>query len=288
MKQKKNKKVTTLGAEKRRSERRSTNAKRAHVKNSSRKRDSKRKRVVYDGGISGDLVYILLMVAALIAAIGFATTAFFKVSDIDVVGNERTSASEIRAAAGIEQGDKLFYLSSREINKRVSEKIPYVDKVNLKRRPPDTVILDVLECVPVAAVSHGGIYYVIDDDCKLLEYYPITGTCEYPVITGLSVSSQTIGKEIDLGDDLRLVSLRAIASEVLTVEELASHIKDLDMEKLYDVSFNYDSRLRVDLGEADELTKKIRLFNEVLLKLEPTDKGTVSLKNTENITFLPN
>ncbi len=287
MKQKKNKKVTTLGAERRRSERRRTKSVKADVKNS-RKRDSKRKRVVYDGGISGDLIYILLMAAALIAAIGFATTAFFKVSDIDVVGNERTSASEIRAASGIEQGDKLFYLSGNKISKRVSEKIPYVDKVNLKRRPPDTVELQVLECVPVAAVSYGGIYYVIDDDCKLLEYYPITGECEYPVITGLSVSSQTIGKEIDLGDDIRLVSLRAIASEVLATEELASHIKELDMEKLYDVSFNYDSRLRVDLGEANDLTKKIRLFSEVLEKLEPTDKGTVSLKNTENITFLPN
>ncbi len=286
MKQKKRRNVTDNGAENRRSDRR--NVKQTNKKTVRHGKNVKKKRVVYDGGISGDLIYAILMTIALVAAIGFATTQFFKVSDIEVIGNERTSASEIRSASGIAHGDKLFYLNGFEISRDVSKIIPYVDEVRIKRRPPSTVVLDVTECVPVAAISCGGVYYVIDKDCKLLEYFPITGKSEYPVITGLNVISQTLGETVDVEDELRLVSLRAIASEVMTNEDVAPRISELNMEKLYDVSFMYDGRLRVDLGEADSLTKKVRLFNEVLEKLEESDKGTVSLKNTESITFLPN
>lgn len=247
----------------------------------------KRKKVVYEGGISGDLIYVILMILAITAALGFAVTVFFKVSVIEIRGTERTSSAQIRAVSGLEEGDKMLFLNRFEIKENIFEEIPYVDEIRIRQIPPSKVVIEVTECVPVAAISNGGIYYLINDDAKLLEYFPITGPSDYPVVTGLEVQTNAVGKTIDLGDELRLVSLKAVVASLATDTELCEDISEINMEKLYDVWFTYDGRLRVALGEADKLEKKLKLFKEVLTKLERTDKGTVGLKNTDTVTFLP-
>jgi len=246
-----------------------------------------RKKKKYEGGISGDLIYIILMVIALLGAVSFVITVFFKVSSIEVTGTARTSATEIRAASGIQEGDRLLFVNRFDVTDRIFAQIPYVDEIRVRKIPPNKVILEVTECEPAIAVSSGNVYYLIDDSCKLLEYFPVTGPSEYPVVTGLKVVSKELGKTLDLGDDLHIVSLQAVVKAFAPDKDLCKEVSEINMEKLYDVSFLYDGRLKVNLGEADELEKKLRLFGEVLNKLERTDKGTVGLKNTDSVTFLP-
>jgi len=252
-----------------------------------KKKSASKKKVKYEGGISGDLIYIILMTIAIAAALFFSMTVFFKVSSIEVSGNERISSTEIRAASGIEDGDRMLFLNRFEIRDRIFASIPYVDEIRIRQYPPNKVVLEVTECEPVAAVSSGSIYYLIDAKAKLLEYFPITGPSAYPVITGLDVQTQELGKTLDLGDELRIVSLKSVVDSLATDPELCKEIGEINMEKLYDVSFTYDGRLKVNLGEADKLSKKLKLFKEVLTKLERTDKGTIGLKKTDSVTFLP-
>ena len=285
--QKKDPNKTALDADNRRKRRKTARRRREEthrIRNDAPKKIHKKHR---EGGISGDLIYVLAMVIAIVAAVGFSLTSFFEIRTIQVVGNQHTLASEVRAASGIQEGDKLWFINRYEIQENIFAQLSYVDEIRIKQIPPDTVVLQVAECQPVAAIASGGVYYVIDKNCKLLEYYPITQPNSYPIITGVTVQNAIPGRPVEVDDDLRAVSLKAIVENVLTNEIVANQISELNMEKLFDVYFYYDGRLRVNLGEADELEQKIQLFAEVVEKLEPTDKGTVSLKSLDTITFLP-
>ncbi len=247
----------------------------------------KHPRKKYEGGISGDLIYITLMIVAVSAAVWFAVSAFFTVSDIDVVGAQRTNAAQIRASSGITVGDRLLFINRFTVKDKIFAENPFVKEVSVKKYPPDRIVLEVTERQPVAAVASGSVYYLVDEDCKLLEYFPITGPCEYPTITGLTVKAMDLGKDIVLEDDLRFISLQAVTAALSVDKEITEKMGEINMDKLYDVYFTYDGRLRVNLGEAVDLPKKLKLLGEVLKKLESTDKGTISLKHTDNVTFLP-
>jgi len=248
---------------------------------------TKKKKVKYEGGISGDLIYFTLMAVALAGVLLFIVSVFFKVSVIEVTGTSRTSATEIRNASGIEVGDRLLFVNRFSVSDAVFETNPYVAEIRVKKYPPNKVILEVTESEPTATVSSGSVYYLIDAECKLLEYYPITGPSAYPTIEGLEVQTRDLGKTLDLGDELRIVSLKTVVKAFAEDEEMASETGVINMEKLYDVTFTYDNRFRVSLGEADNLKKKFSLFKEVIKKLEKTDSGTINLKGTDSVTFMP-
>ena len=62
------------------------------------------------------VLFKLLCLAALVAALTFGATVFFQVETIAVTGNSRYTQDEIIAASGVQVGDNLFRMNKKQIS----------------------------------------------------------------------------------------------------------------------------------------------------------------------------
>lgn len=99
------------------------------------------------------VLFKLLCVAALAAALTFGATVFFQVETIAVAGNSRYTQEEIIAVSGVQVGDNLFRMSKKQISEQILHQLPYVESVSILRGLPSTITFQVTEWDAVAQVE---------------------------------------------------------------------------------------------------------------------------------------
>ena len=117
----------------------------------SEKKKRKRRRKRRNKGRFNFLLKGLTMLAVL-AAMTMGATVFFQLEQVDVVGNERYTAQEIQRISGLVQGDNLFRINKNEIKEEILQTLPYVEDVNITRRLPSTIQIEVMEWDAVARI----------------------------------------------------------------------------------------------------------------------------------------
>ena len=135
------------------------------------------------------VLYKLLSVVVISGAIVAALTLFFKVETITVSG----TTEEIITASGIQQGDNLFLLNKYEIYESILEKLPYVSSVNISRKLPDTLLIEVTDSNQGGVIEDHGTYWVLSAEGKILGKRAEAG--HGALITGLTLSEPEVGKK---------------------------------------------------------------------------------------------
>jgi cell division protein FtsQ len=111
-------------------------------------------------------------VADLAAGIGRSTkeataAAGFSVQHVKVVGRESTPRDELLAAVGVARNDPILFVDVDAARERI-EQISWVKRAAVRRMLPDTVLIDLVERVPVARWQIDGQTVLIDRDGKVL------------------------------------------------------------------------------------------------------------------------
>jgi len=250
---------------------------------SANKRRRRRRRRVRG---QSNTVFALLFAVLFIVVVLVAITVFFKVSRINIVGQTRYSAAEIRDASGIKTGDNLFIINKFSCIQKISGAFVYLDTVKMDRILPDTIVITVAECIPEAAVSMKGKYWLIEKKGKLLEEAGQEAASKYPVVYGIEVEEAAPGTIIDPEKEQRIKPLFEILNSART-NGILNDIVSINMEKLSDLSLQYSDRFSVELGLSEELDRKIRFLKAVLEKLGASDRGVIDLTDTKEVRFRP-
>lgn len=141
----------------------------------------------------------LLSVLAVAAAVAVACVVFFRVNQIEVVGNQRYSAGEIIDASGIRIGDNLIMLPRSRVVASILTELPYVEAVTPQRVLPDGVILRVRERSAAASVDSGEGRWLISSQGKLLEQEG--DGAQAMRITGLTALAPYAGGELGVAEE---------------------------------------------------------------------------------------
>lgn len=113
-------------------------------------------------------IWFLLIIGIVIAGVVLSLTLFFNVSSIQVNGASQYADSEIIKACGVKNGDNLFLINRDKVEEHVQQNLPYTGAVQVKRKLPSTLVLDVEDSTIAAAVHQGTEYYLINADGKVL------------------------------------------------------------------------------------------------------------------------
>jgi cell division protein FtsQ len=100
----------------------------------------------------------------LVAGLGAWTmygTAVFGVREIQVVGTGITTVEQVRAATGIRADTPLARVDLDAVTGRV-QALPPVDRAVVSRDWPHTLVVEVVERTPIAAVPSGGAFLLLD------------------------------------------------------------------------------------------------------------------------------
>lgn len=220
-------------------------------------------------------LYKMLSVVALAAAVFMGATVFFRVEHVEVTGNVRYDAAQVEQASGVARGDNLFGLNKYDTAARIRRALPYVESVNIRRRLPDTLILNVNECVAAAQLNSGEGGWLISASGKVLDWSDTPHTLRVdgvdPVLpeTGTAL---TVKPEYQARADGMIALLQAM-------EELGmlSRATRLDLSSVTCIRMELDGRFTVKLPVSGDFSYLLAAMDKAIQSLEPYEHGGLDL-----------
>ena len=141
-------------------------------------------------------VFILLF-AAVLCGVGFyCVSVFCRATHIEVTGSTRYAAEDIIEAADIGEEQNIFTISQKALNERITALCPYIERVTLHRRLPDTLELELHEFNTIyACIGSMGRVTTLSADGKVLEQ--CASLPEYTcLLLGADFSGYTAGEKL--------------------------------------------------------------------------------------------
>lgn len=247
-----------------------TNVKR----NQNSKRTRRRRRNV-------SLYCFLVIILVLGIGILLSVTLFFNINKIDVKGDVDYSSEEIIRISGIGVGDNMVRLDAKRAADNILGSMIYIEDVNIDKKYPDTLEINVTRCVAAANIQFGDKYIIVSQKGKILE---ITESSQNDLITvtGFEPSSETLGTYIESVDEQKT----EIYYEIFNyISENDNKIVSVDIEDKYDIKVNYDNRVNFEMGNSNDVTYKLQLAETVFNDLDDDKKGTMEMIGSNQISF---
>lgn len=228
-----------------------------------------------------------LMFVVVIVSIIFVMSVFFRVADIQVVGNTHYTDAEIIRAIDIEEGDNLFFFDRFAAISRVFAKLPYIEEVSVERHLPDSVTIEVTESKALAYLVLGDEFWTLDHNCKVLGKAVEEELTALIPVEGIKPGTLLIGETMQTEDgDAELV---AYLQEILfQVQErgIYMNISMIDFADPDNVFIYYSDRFTIRLGQNSNTEYKFGMLVSVLEKLTNGDVGYLDLSDGSTAHFM--
>ncbi len=232
------------------------------------------------------IIKFILVIGVLIAIGVFALTSpLFNISEIKVVGENKNSKSLYVRLAGLKIQENTFNFRKKDVISNI-EKEPYVESVEIKRKLPNTIEIEVKERTikfllkldeeKYAYIDENG--YVLEISSEKLPVIILTGfsTDSSKVIPGLRLMEEDIEKLNDVLQILDAVKSNEINQEMNTIDITNKHNYKLEFEK---------EAKEVVLGDISELNTKM-LYMKYVLNEQEGVPGTIYLEKSK-VYFSP-
>ena len=139
----------------------------------------------------------LLIVAAVVLALIFGMSIFFKVDieKVSVAGTGKYTPLQIRDASGIKDGDNLLSISEARIANNIQNTLPYVNKVRVGIKLPDTVKIEIVEFEVVYSIeATDGSWWLMRSDGELAEKTNDADAGQHTKILGVQIADPVQGE----------------------------------------------------------------------------------------------
>ena len=212
------------------------------------------------------------------AVLIFLMSIFFRVSSVEVQGNSYYTAQEIQDAAGIVEGDNLFFINRFRVVSGIFARLPYIEDVSIKRYLPNKVVLTVSECVALACVTVEGEAWVIDRGCRILTKASQAERESLMEIRGVTPLTTETGKVFETGDeDAGKVEYLCEILDAMQEQGIYADVGYLDVTNVNSASFSYLDRFTVKLGGAGETAARLQKLVSAVSQLREDDRGTIDV-----------
>jgi len=242
-------------------------------------------------------LYKLLSFLVIFAALLAGSVAFFRVNHISVTGNSRYTTEEVVAAAGVSSGENLLLVDRNQTAIAITDALPYVEKVSVIKRLPDTMELRVTESVAVAAVQAEGSWWLINGDCKLLERGDESMRGELPQVLGLTPLVPVVAGRITIDqtietEQVKLDGLKNLLSALQAWGMMDRLSGFIDLSSGTDIYFGCGNALTVQIPISGDFDRRLLSLQRVLDTFQEQGEeatGTLDLTHGDHTArLLPN
>lgn len=231
---------------------------------------------------------IVLAVTTLVAAGSYLGYRFITTSDrfavrvIEVRGNAQVSVEEIKARMGVVPGDNIFGVELSAMA-RALEAEPMIERALVRRRLPDTLIIEIEEREPAVLVELGGLY-LADREGQVFKRALIErgDGAGLPVITGLGRAEYAEDPEA-VAARIR-EALAAAATYAGSAAATRPALGEINIHPRHGITFTTYERavaVRVGHGDMDALSGRLEAFDAAWQALsdEERDRARIVYAN---------
>tara|TARA_Y100000590_G_scaffold417719_1_gene517713 strand:- start:1878 stop:2561 length:684 start_codon:yes stop_codon:yes gene_type:complete len=108
---------------------------------------------------------------------------FFKITKIEIVGNKLTKSKEIKEKLNDIYGKNILFIKEDDIKKPLKS-ISFLDKIEVKKKYPNDVVITVFETEPLAIIYKDNIKYILDSSSNLIDFNENIFSEDFPIIFG--------------------------------------------------------------------------------------------------------
>ncbi|MGF7185061.1 cell division protein FtsQ [Desulfitispora alkaliphila] len=208
----------------------------------------------------GQLILMILIVIISFAV--FMQSSFFNITKISVVGAKELGVNEVINLTDIKPGQNLFKVNIKEANENLKLH-PWINEVNVKRKFPSTLEINLTEHTAVAVVIVENKYAVVEENGMILEYTDNLASVLIPIITGARMKEKiTYGEQIQ-----EEAILRALAIANKTPPEIYNILSEINVTNNGNIVVFLTNGLHIRLGSAkqagENMERAIELLNEL-------------------------
>ena len=233
---------------------------------------------------AGRIVLAATVIIVAITAAILSLTVFFNIKAIDIYGESKYSSKQIIKAAGVELDSNLIRLKSKEVEKKIEDKLPYIQNAKIVKKLPTSLEIRVQSAVVAGYIEENGNFSLVSVEGKLLENLK-TRPEGYAEIIGVSAENVKLSQTIK-DENGSLKSVEKIYSAFNSQEQ--NNITKINVSDSLNMSFVYRNRITVELGSTAELDEKLNFVSKILkdtTKIGEDDVGTMYASNARRISY---
>lgn len=193
---------------------------------------------------------VLVLSLGVLALYYFSQSQFFALKNIDARGLIKLARAEVVRKSGLTAGMNYFRLDVKQAEERLRS-IPLIERVEVRKRFPDAVVISVKEREPRAVLCVSGGFWVLDKHGYCLERMVGEGY-SLPVITGLEPDSLTPGDRVSEKKQLQSV-LAALGDDV------QNYISEININSENNLIAYSRGGVPILLGTTEKLPEKLKL-----------------------------
>ncbi len=219
--------------------------------------------------------------ALMTALIGFLSIAgavatfilVFRLESVAVEGNSVYSDAELIEMVPILQDENIFSFSTLDVELQITEEFVYIESVDVRRRLPATVVIEVTPSIERYMIEDGSQRYIVSETLKTLRIAQDGDV--FCGIVGLDQTTPEIGDPITSKDENKQ-SMFLLLLDELEKANLLEKVTEINIIDTLNMEFIYDGRITVVLGSDLSMDYKIQMVNKVLQdSIQESEIGTI-------------
>ena len=226
----------------------------------------------------------LATVVAVVMALMFGLSIFFKVEVITVSGADKYDAWVVKEASGIELGDNLLSFGKAKACGKITAALPYVESVRIGIKLPDTVNIEIKELdVAYSVKDSAGNWWLMTAEGRIVgnvngatagDYTNVLGVAlDYPIAGQQAVAYEepastegtdtgAMTESVVRGSDRLTVALEIL--QYLEERGIIGEAASVNVADLGNIELWYGQRFRVKLGNNTNLAYKIECMDAAI------------------------
>lgn len=224
-------------------------------------RKRRRKRILFN-------IILLILFTSIFATFALKSD-LFNISEINIDGNNKLTKNTIESASGITVGENIFKIKLGNSEKDI-KKLSYIKDVNIKRKFPSTININITEREEVVQFKNISSYVLVDIEGYVLDFKD-TKDENLPILNGFNINvlpSENIF-DIEYGNELK-----NLINDEANIEIL-KNFSEINFESYDNINIILNNGIVIAFGPLDDVKYKLRYLNEILKDIE---KKQISVK----------
>lgn len=224
---------------------------------------------------------VILLVVWAISAVAGALAVVKSVGIVDTAGNSPYSEAQVSEAAGVSVGMRKNDFDTAEAEAAVLEKLPFVSRVEVRKRAGGKVEITLTCQTPKYAATIAGEQYLLSEDMRVLGI-GASGEGILPLELP-RVRRAIAGQTVSFFEDSGYIGETL---GTLYASPLADRLDSVDLSDRYSVRLLYGDRFTVRLGDTSDMESKLetaaRLISDASLADSP--QATIDVSDLRHPT----
>ncbi len=248
--------------------------------NNYRRRRGRSQKKLDFGRFIRSLKIVFVITLSILALYLFSQSPFFALQEIEGRGLQRISLSELTKESGLSKGQNLFQVDTDQVKRRLL-KDPLIERAEVKRRFPRTIVIEIKERQPRALFLANDTFLVIDRKGYCLDKISSMRSYNLPIITGVRPSTTELGKKVSSSWDM--VSILAALDP--DVQNFFSEFNIAGKDQL--IAYSREG-IPILLGSSENLSQKLHVavsFMESLNSAIPVEYVDIRAVNAPAVKY---